>query len=158
MNFSYSAAISGNDYSAVTSSKFYFRFITVTKIDFGFISTQFFYFVQNVDPAAIYLIPFLIADGAGKLHGGDTAEYFTACACSCADLERSGLEHFDDFIHFCHQLGLFLLQLFHAFVELFQIGRIGLYCQFAGNQIVAGISVFNAYLFMSGSQVVYVLN
>jgi hypothetical protein len=48
--------------------------------------------------------------------------------------------------------------LFPSFLKLFEVGRAGLYCKFAGNKVVAGISVLDAHLFMGGSEVVYVLD
>ena len=68
--------------------KFHFSFVAVAKVDFGLIGAECLYFIQDVDAAAIDLITFLVADSAGQLDGGNAAEYLSAGAGLCADLQR----------------------------------------------------------------------
>ena len=138
--------------------KFHFGFVAVAEVDPGFIGTEFFYFIQNMDPAAIDLITFLVADGPGQLNGGNAAEDLPAGAGLGADLERGSLEDFDNLIDLRHELGFLLLQLFPSFLELFEVGGVGLYRQLTRNEVVTGISVLDAHLFMRRSEVVYVLD
>ncbi len=58
----------------------------VAEVDLSFVSAEFLYFVQDVDPATIDLIAFLVTDGPGQLDGGNAAEYLAAGACLRSNL------------------------------------------------------------------------
>jgi hypothetical protein len=67
--------------------KLHFSFIAIAKVDPGFEGAELLYFVQDVDATAIDLIAFLVADCAGQLDGGNTAEYLAAGTGLGADLQ-----------------------------------------------------------------------
>lgn len=56
-----------------------FNFLSLSKINFGFVSPQFFYIINYLNTTAINLISLLFTNGPYDLNRSNTTEYFTAC-------------------------------------------------------------------------------
>ncbi len=65
--------------------KLYFCCVAIAKINGCFISTEFFYFINDADLSAINFIPFLFADGTADLERRNTTEDLTAGSGFSAD-------------------------------------------------------------------------
>ena len=53
-------------------------FVAIAEVNPGFISAKFLHLIEDMDPAAVDLITFLIADSPGQLHGSDASEDLSA--------------------------------------------------------------------------------